>query len=230
MAKELGFSNEEAFCVFVCNGLSINLLLSYFYLKQFYSFIHISLNIYTPGGKSMQPLTHLKVNKSYQFFTCWYRSHIFSFLLPCLLQSESITGSLKFMLSSLCFAAPCAWAILPLLLFIYIILLSKFGSGILSPQATFPDNLVSPSPFTDDLGYMSSLCFHNFLHSNSKNIELVKRTGMFNPWTHQLSVAYLWVTHFTFLNHIFFIRTTISHRFIAKLNDIMRQTESRHVC
>lgn len=148
MAKELGFSNEEAFCVFVCNGLSINLLLSYFYLKQFYSFIHISLNIYTPWGKSMQPLTHLKVNKSYQFFTCWYRSHIFSLLLPCLLQSESITGSLKFMLSSLCFAAPCAWAILPSPSSVYLYHSSvkiwfrhSLSSGNLSWQSSLPKSL-----------------------------------------------------------------------------------------
>lgn len=117
----------------------------------------------------MQPLTHLKVPKSYQFFTCWYRSHIFSFLLPCLFNHNQLLE----VLNSCCHLCVLLLPVpelyfLPLLLFIYTILPSKFGSGILSPQAIFPNNLVSPSAFTDDLGYMSSLCFHNFLHTNSK--------------------------------------------------------------
>lgn len=55
---------------------------------------------------------------------------------------------------------------LPLLVFTYTILPLKFSSGIISPQEPFPDNLISPSPFTDGPGYMSSLCSHNSLHIN----------------------------------------------------------------
>lgn len=147
----------------------------------------------------MQPLTHLKVPKSYLFFTCWYRSHFF--LISSALPLSVIINYQKSYIHVVIFVFCCSLCLSYTSFSFFCLFISFFcRNSVQAFSLLRQPSLTIQSPQVPSemicvicLHCVSTISFTQIptYRSREKNREC-NHTGVFNPWIHQLSVASPW--------------------------------------